>query len=126
MELLNKTRVPVKSSGDGLSHKDVNNINSAINNTVDVVNLDLINYCNINQEIKNYSKTFNFQEAVNLVPQSRRSPGLRLKYLGLDNSYKEFIFSCPSVTKENWVLEENWKLPFDNIDGGEWEISDDF
>ena len=60
MELLNKTGVPVKSSGDGLSHKDVNNINSAINNTVDVVNLDLINYCNINQEIKNYSKTFNF------------------------------------------------------------------
>ena len=126
MDLLNKTGVPLKSSGDGLSHKDINNINSAVNNSIDVINLDLKNYCNINQEMRNYSKTYTFSEAVKLVPKSRRSSGLRLRYLDLDNSYKEFIFSCPEVTEENWIEEDNWKLPFDVIDGGEWEISDNF
>lgn len=126
MDLLNKTGVPVKNPGDGLSHKDVNNINSAVNNAVSAINLDLKNYCNINQEINNFSKRFSFSEAVDLVPISRRSLGLRLRYLGLDDKYKEFIYNLSDISPDSWSKEENWILPFDKIDGGEWEISDDF
>ena len=46
-ELLNETGVPIKNPGDGLSHKDINSINIAVNNVIEAENFDLINFCNI-------------------------------------------------------------------------------
>ena len=127
--LLNKSGVPVKNPGDGLSHRDINNINSTVNSAIDVINLDLQDYCNLNQEVNNYSRIFTLSEAISLVPRSRRKQGLKIKYLASENpkSYHEYIFSfIGNFTDSDWENTNNWSLPFTEIDGGEWEISDNY
>lgn len=124
MDLLNKTGVPIKNLGEDLDYQEINNINSSVNSTIDVVNLNLMDYCNINQELKDYTRTFKLSEAIRLVPKSRRFPGFKLKYLSSDNSYKEYIYSNTIVTDSDWEQEDNWKLSFNIIDGGEWEIGE--
>lgn len=128
MELLNKTGVPIKNPGDGLSHKDINAINSTVNNAIDAINLTITNYCNVNQEINDFSKTFTFLEAIKLVPVARRKSGLVVKYLSESRFYREYIFNYPgkTFTDEDWLLFDNWSLPFDQIDGGEWSLDDEF
>lgn len=122
MDLLNKTGVPIKNLGEELDFQEINNMNSSINNTVNVVNSNLMDYCNVNQEVKDYTRTFELSEAVKLVPKNRRSPGFKLKYLSSDNSYKEYIYCNTVVTDSDWEQKDNWKLSFNGIDGGEWEI----
>ena len=124
MDLLKNTGVPIKNSGDGLTHQDVNSINSTVNNAVDTINTNIKNYCNINQEVRDFSRTFTLEEAIVLVPQKRRLPGLVIKFVDRDNQFKEYLFNEISVTESNWTNLNNWKLPFNHIDGGEWEISD--
>ena len=128
MELLNKTGVPIKNPGDELSHKDINAINSTVNNAIDAINLTITNYCNVNQEINDFSKTFTFLEAIKLVPVVRRKSGLVVKYLSESRFYREYIFNYPgkTFTDEDWLLFDNWSLPFDQIDGGEWSLDDEF
>ena len=126
--LLEKTGVPQKVAGDGLSHRDINNINSTVNNAIDAINLDLKDYCNVNQEINNFSKVFSLYDAINAVPKSRRRLGLKLRYLSSNSpiSYCEYVFCGLSIDDENWSNTNNWTLPFIEVDGGEWEISDEF
>ncbi len=127
-ELLNETGVPIKNPGDGLSHKDINSINIAVNNVIEAENFDLINFCNINQEQEEFSVVYTFREAVSKVPESRRKQGIVVRYLSEGNRYREIIFNFigPVVTESDWLDERNWSLPFKNIDGGEWAIEDDF
>jgi hypothetical protein len=128
MDLLDKTGVPMKKPGDGLSHKDINNINIAVNNVIDVVNKDIQNYCNINDEVNLPNQKFTFLEAVTRVPISRRKNGTVIKYLDINNRHQELVFNSvnKSITEEDWINIDNWFYPFSEIDGGTWSISDDF
>lgn len=128
MDLLNNTGVPIKRPGDGLSHKDINGINIAVNNVIDVVNKDLQNYCNINDDLNLPNKQFTFLEAVTRIPSSRRKNGMVIKYLGVNNKHYELVFNSKSksIIEEEWVDINNWSYPFSEIDGGTWSISDDF
>lgn len=128
MDLLNGTDVPMKKPGDGLSHKDINNINITVNNVVDVVNKDIQNYCNINDEVNLPNQRFTFLDAVIKVPSSRRKNGTVIKYLDINNRHQELVFNSTSksITEEDWVNSNNWSYPFSVIDGGIWSISDDF
>lgn len=126
--LLNKTGVPNKTPGDGLSHKDINSINNTVNEVVEASNNDLLNSCNVNLETGEFDKVFSFLEAISSIPQSRRKPGIVVKYLSVGNRYEELVFNYYGdlVSESDWLNEENWSLPFKEIDGGEWIIEDDF
>ena len=126
MELLNKTGVPIKTAGDGLSHREVNAINSTVNNAIDAANLDLINYCNINQEVNDYSRVFTLASAIRVVPARRRCSGMNIKFLSTSGQMVEYIFTSTKkeLSEEDWLDLNNWSLPFIEIDGGEWSISD--
>lgn len=128
MGLISNTGVPQKQSGDGLSHKDINNINSTVNTAVNAINEDLKNFCNLNQEANNYTRSFTLKEAIKAVPIDRRKQGMKIKYLSSTGTYKEYIFCLGKTTfsTEEWEDTENWMLPFNEIDGGEWELDDDF
>lgn len=121
MNTLGKTGVSNKVSGDSLSHQDVNNINSTVNLNVDATNYLLKNFCNVNDEINDYSKIFSLEEAINQVPVNRRKPGMKIRFLDSSNIYREFIYMKSNTNQEDWINKANW-MPdgVDIIDGGEW------
>jgi hypothetical protein len=131
MDLLKNTNVPIKKPGDGLSHSDINGINMSLNDVIGVVNSDIKNYCNINDEIGEPFRLFNFSDAVVLVPKSRRVNGTVIKYLDISGRHIELVFNydgslSTEISDKDWTNIDNWSYPFTEIDGGAWSISDDF
>lgn len=121
MNILTKTGVPIKTSGDGLSHQDINNINTTVNSNVDATNYLLKNFCNINDEVNDYSQTFTLSEAIEKVPENRKKLGIKIRFLNVSNTYVEYIYSGNDISSENWSNEENWSpVTFKVLDGGEW------
>lgn len=123
MELLKKTSVPVKYSTDGLSHIELNDINSTLNNTVDAVNQLILNRnFNVNVEFNNYSKIYSLEEVLDLVPIDRRILGMELKFLSNTNEYSIYIYTGTDLEDLTWKSLDNWTIPnkLKIIDGGEW------
>lgn len=124
MELLNSTGVATKYSGDGLNHIEFNSINSTTNSCVDGANYLLKNFCNINVECNDFGRTFTLDQAIKQVPETRRSPGLKIRYLSEYGTYIEYTYYYTDVTSENWLNTNNWNCdtigPGNIIDGGEW------
>lgn len=124
MDLLNKTGVPIKYSGDGLKHTELNSINSTTNSCVDGSNYFLKSFCNVNTECNDYGRVFTLEQAIKQVPESRRSPGLKIRFLSEYDMYVEYTYSYVDVTSENWLDVNNWSCntvgPGNIIDGGEW------
>lgn len=120
MEILNKTGVPVKYSGDGLSHKDVNAINSTVNSCVDGANYLLKNFCNINMECNDFNRVFSLSQAIEFVPENRRSPGMKIRFLDEEGLYSEYTFTSPATSSDSWGNLKNWSRSLGVIDGGEW------
>lgn len=123
MELLKKTSVPVKYSTDGLSHIELNDINSTLNNTIDAVNQLILNRnFNVNVEFNNYSKIYSLEEVLDLVPIDRRILGMELKFLSNTNEYSIYIYTGTDLEDLTWKSLDNWTIPnkLKIIDGGEW------
>lgn len=120
MELLTKTILPVKQKGDTLSTAEVNSLNNTVNALVDCVNVLIKKYCNLNSEIGDDSRTFTLAEVVTLVPQSRRSPGMSVRFLGEDNIYHTYIYLNSEIGNAFWTNLENWYPDNTIIDGGVW------
>lgn len=120
MDKLEKTGVPTKYSGDGLSHQDINRINSTTNSAVDASNYMITNFCNINDEINNYLKEFSLIEAIKVVPITRRKSGLEIRFLTSTNIYANYVYCSNSIEDDSWENEENWKPLINSIDGGTW------
>lgn len=120
MKTIDKTGVPQKNPGDGLSHKDINAINTTVNDAVDAVNMYLRNDCNINTECGDPGRQFTLSAAIEYVPSSRRAPGLKVKYLSTDGMYVEFIYNHTSTDDEYWKNTDYWRPSINIIDGGVW------
>ena len=120
MNIVDKTGVPVKNPGDGLSHKDINAINNTVNNVVDAINYYLKNDCNVNVECGDLNRTFTLSQAVIYVPTARRQSGLKVRYLSTDGIYVEFVYKGPSTEEADWTNTANWKQAINIIDGGTW------
>lgn len=117
---LNQTGVPKKGPGDGLSHKDVNAINSTLNKAVDAINrLVISDECNVNLESGNVDQNFvDLMDAIDLVPQGRRKPGIKVIYRDPVGNWVERIWKGG-----DWTDYNNWSSPVDDIveiDGGTW------
>ena len=118
MNTLNQTGIPEKKIGDGLSAAEVNTINTTINQAVEVSNSFLRSFCNLNQESGDYSKTYTLSSAINSVPESRRNPGMMIRFLDKDGKYEQFIFIGSDV--KDWQTTNLWQPTVKSIDGGEW------
>lgn len=120
MDLLDGTGVGIKTPGDSLTSTDVNDINSTINAAVTYINENLKDFCNANAEINNFERRLTLSDAIKLVPEARRRSGLKIRFLGSEGQYLEFIYKGSNPNSSNWTNESNWKSPYDVIDGGEW------
>ncbi len=124
-ELLEKTGVPVKNPGDGLSSSDINAINETTNEIVDAFNTLTKSTCNINILLRDFERVFTLQEAINYIPSERKKSGLSIKFLASQEKFVEYIFISSDidpdvVSPESWENLENWKGTFEEIDGGTW------
>lgn len=116
MELINKTGVPIKNPGDGLSAKEINAINITVNNTVDVANAYLKDYCNANTELGT-DRQLSLLEAISSIPPARRTKGMMVRFLNASGFWIEYSFIGSSISE--WDLEDNWAVG-QTVDGGEW------
>lgn len=116
--LLKDTGVALKGTGDDLKASDINNINSTVNKEVGIINSYLQSFCNINQELGDFSRQFTLGIAVSLVPEERRTPGLSIRFLNMNGRFVEYIY-CGEDT-EYWTITSNWKPLVNTVDGGEW------
>lgn len=118
MNIINKTGVPEKKVGDGLNASEVNEINSTLNQGVDIINIFLKSFCNLNLECGDFSKVFTLSSAINAVPELRRTPGMLISFLGSNKRYNQYIFSGSNI--EDWKTKSLWQPIVNHIDGGEW------
>ena len=51
---------------------------------------------------------------------------MNIKFLSTSGQMVEYIFTSTKkeLSEEDWLDLNNWSLPFIEIDGGEWSISD--
>lgn len=120
MDLLDRTDVSNKNPGDSLTSADINSINNTVNAAVSYINENLKDFCNANAEINNYERKLTLSGAIRLVPEARRRSGLKIRFLGSEGAYSEYIYKGPDADESNWTNEDNWKSPYNIIDGGEW------
>lgn len=119
MEIIQKTGVPTKNKGDGLSSTDVNRINGAVNQSIDANNLFLKIIFDANLE-QGTTRSYTLQEAIILVPESRRRTGLKVRFLTSTGIYDELIYIGDDISSENWNNPDNWSRGSTIIDGGEF------
>jgi len=119
MELINKTTLPTKQRGDGLSAAEINSLNTTVNSLVDYVNANLKKFCNLNMEYGD-SRNFSLGEAISLIPVTRRSLGMTVRFLESSGKYVEYTYVGRNIDSSSWANTANWVLENTLIDGGVW------
>ncbi len=119
MNIIQKTGIPTKNKGDGLSSSDFNKINSAVNQNVEANNLYLKSIFDANLEMGT-DQYYTLEEAISLVPVNRRRIGFKVRFLSSSGLYDEQIFNGDSL--EDWNDLSKWghEGGIIIIDGGEW------
>lgn len=121
MELINRTILPTKQKGDGLSAAEINSINNTVNSLVEYVNANLRKYCNLGIECGD-SKKYTLSTAISAVPEGRRSLGMTIKFLSSeDDLYHSYVYLGKELTSSAWLSIDNWFVDDTVIDGGVWQ-----
>ena len=121
MEYISKTGVSFKK-GELLTARQLQTLNDKVNELVTVVNNILSGLCDINVEINDYTRSFELQEAVDIVSRTRRMKGMKIRFLGRNNTYLEYSYIGESLDNADWNNLDNWtKLESLVIDGGEFQ-----
>ena len=91
MNLVDKTGISFES-GQGISARQLNTMNNAINALVDRVNFLLLGLYDINREIEDYERVFNLGEAIAIVMQNRRALGMKIRFKTESGLYAEYSY----------------------------------
>lgn len=119
MEYIGKTGLSFES-GQKLSAASLGRMNDTINALVDAVNNMLRGVYDANLEGNDFTRAYTLQEAVAQASNTRRSLGMKVRFLGANGKYQEYSFIGSSLDNTTWLDEGNWKTGPDVIDGGEW------
>lgn len=118
--LSNGTGIGYFSPGQSLGSQAMNRLNSTINRNTIITNNFLLEYINPNVEEGIMDKVYTIQEILPRVPEQRRVPGIKLRFLS-STGWKEFIYK-PKGENGDWTNLDCWKEGESSgiIDGGEW------
>lgn len=117
MELIGQTGLIFKS-GQKLTSNDLSKMNSTINELVNAVNYLLKGVYNLNQEINDYERRFDLEDAIKLVANNRRSKGMKIRYLSKNDKYVEYSYVGNTLDTSEFLNENNWVDNIGSIDGG--------
>jgi hypothetical protein len=118
MELIGQTGLIFKS-GQKLSSSDLSKMNNTINSLVNAVNYLLKGIYNLNQELNDFERCFNLDEAISLVSGTRRAKGMKIRFLSNSGKYVEYSYVGDSLELADFTNENNWVDNIGFIDGGE-------
>lgn len=118
MELIGQTGLIFKS-GQKLSSSDLSKMNNTINDLVVAVNGLLRGIYNLNQELNDFERKFDLDEAIRLVSRTRRAKGMKIRFLSHNGKYVEFSYVGESLELADFTNENNWVDNISFIDGGE-------
>ena len=119
MDIIQKTGIPTKNKGDGLSSADFNKVNSAVNQSVEVGNMYLKTIYDANLE-NGTDRFYTFDEVVVLVPGNRRRVGLKIRFLMSSGFFEELTYVGDDLDIVSWKDRNNWCHGGSIIDGGEF------
>lgn len=114
-ELIKETGVNF-SSGGKLTSDDLNTMNDRINKLVRQVNAMMKSNVNLNAESGSPERIFTFEDIIKLIPESRRVPGIHVRFLGTQGQEEYTWEGGDWIDKKSWIIARESKL----IDGGEW------
>jgi ABC-type transport system involved in Fe-S cluster assembly fused permease/ATPase subunit len=109
----------VFKAGQKLTSNDLSKMNSVINDLVVAVNYLLKGIFNLNQELNDFNRKFDLNEAITLVSKNRRAKGMKIRYLAHNGKYVEFSYVGNSLELSDFTNENNWVDSISYIDGGE-------
>lgn len=118
MELIGQTGLIFKS-GQKLTSSDLSKMNNTINDLVVAVNYLLKGIYNLNQELNNFDRKFDLDEAITLVSRTRRAKGMKIRFLSCNGKYVEYSYIGESLELADFTNENNWVDNISFIDGGE-------
>ncbi len=119
MNLLEKTNFTFVA-GKGISASQLQEMNSRINSLIDNVNELILGVFNVNAETKQYDKVYTLEQAVEIVSESRRQKGMKIRFKSDVNLYSEYSYVGSSLDAADFKNLGNWTSGIDYIDGGEF------
>lgn len=120
MEYIQETGISF-NKGEQLTARKLQTLNDKINELIRNVNNMLKGLCDLNIEMNNFDRVFNLREAIEIVSQTRRVRGLKIRFKAQNNSYLEYSYIGPTVKDLDWYNLDNWVILEDyEVDGGEF------
>ena len=121
MEYIQETGITF-NKGEQLTARKLQILNDKINELVRNVNNMLEGLCDINVELNDFSRIFTLSEALEVVSKTRRMRGMKIRFLGQNETYQEYSYVGETVEDADWNNVDNWSIFEDVvIDGGEFE-----
>lgn len=111
MNLLKETGL--RTFTTGIKGSELNTMNQKINELVRTVNVLMKEVINVNLEFDDTEYTL--EEALALVPEERRVPGICVIYKAKDEQWHKVTFLGGT-----WTDSGSWATGGNDIDGGEW------
>ena len=120
MEYITETGISF-NKGEQLTARKLQTLNDKINELVRVVNNMLMGLCDINVELNDFTRVFELSEAISVVSQTRRVKGMKIRFLGENETYLEYSYTGSTLNDTDWKNIENWTMVEDLlVDGGEF------
>ena len=120
MEYITETGISF-NKGEQLTARKLQTMNDKINELVRNVNHMLMGLCDINIELNDFTRILELPEAISIVSQTRRMKGMKIRFLGENETYLEYSYIGPTLKDKDWENIENWAISEDLlVDGGEF------
>ncbi len=120
MEYLQETGITF-NKGEQLTARKLQLMNNKINELVRNVNNMLKGLCDLNVEFNDFNRVFDLYEAVNVVSQTRRMRGMKIRFLANNDTYLEYSYVGDTLNDSDWKNLDNWTMIESTIvDGGEF------
>lgn len=120
MEYLRETGITF-NKGEQLTARKLQIMNEKINELIKNVNNLLKGQCDINVELNDYTRILTLSEAIEIVSQTRRCMGMKIRFLAQNECYVEYSYIGQTLGDLDWNNLENWSMLEDPIiDGGEF------
>lgn len=120
MEYIPETGISF-NKGEQLTASKLQTLNDRINELVRNVNNMLKGLCDINVELNDFNRIFSLSEAINVISNTRRVRGMKIRFLAQNNSYSEYSYVGKTLSDIDWKNLDNWTIFEDVVvDGGEF------
>lgn len=121
IDIIKGTGIDGFTGGQTLTSDAMNILNNRINSLVNAVNALLRGTINLNAEEGGSGTIYTLAQAIEAVPENRRTLGIKLIFRDGDESWAEYVYQGTNLKESSWLDIKNWLvIRTDVIDGGVW------